>query len=158
MNKVGFKRYALWVLFCEAVGALSGFLTRNGMRIYEQSVDKPQLTPPGIVFPIVWGILFALMGIGAARVSVQGERPTRRAALTVFFLQLFFNFFWSIIFFNFQTFGLAFIWLLLLLALVVLMIVLFARVDKAAALLQLPYLLWVCFALYLNFGVWRLNG
>ena len=82
----------------------------------------------------------------------------RRAALTVFFVQLFFNFFWSIIFFNFQTFGLAFIWLLLLLALVVLMIVLFARVDKAAALLQLPYLLWVGFALYLNFGVWRLNG
>ncbi|MBQ5739072.1 MAG: tryptophan-rich sensory protein [Oscillospiraceae bacterium] len=158
MNKVGFKRYALWVLFCEAVGALSGFLTRSGMRIYEQSVDKPPLTPPGIVFPIVWGILFALMGIGAARVSVQGERSMRRAALTVFFVQLFFNFFWSIIFFNFQTFGLAFIWLLLLLALVVLMIVLFARVDKAAALLQLPYLLWVGFALYLNFGVWRLNG
>ena len=158
MNKVGFKRYALWVLFCEAVGALSGFLTRSGMRIYEQSVDKPPLTPPGIVFPVVWGILFALMGIGAARVSVQGERSMRRAALTVFFVQLFFNFFWSIIFFNFQTFGLAFIWLLLLLALVVLMIVLFARVDKAAALLQLPYLLWVGFALYLNFGVWRLNG
>ena len=158
MNKVGFKRYALWVLFCEAVGALSGFLTRSGMRIYEQSVDKPPLTPPGIVFPIVWGILFALMGIGAARVSVQGERSMRRAALTVFFVQLFFNFLWSIIFFNFQTFGLAFIWLLLLLALVVLMIVLFARVDKAAALLQLPYLLWVGFALYLNFGVWRLNG
>ena len=158
MNKVGFKRYALWVLFCEAVGALSGFLTRNGTRIYEQSVDKPPLTPPGIVFPIVWGILFALMGISAARVSVQGERSMRRAALTVFFVQLFFNFFWSIIFFNFQTFGLAFIWLLLLLALVVLMIVLFARVDKAAALLQLPYLLWVGFALYLNFGVWRLNG
>ena len=158
MNKVGFKRYALWVLFCEAVGALSGFLTRSGMRIYEQSVDKPPLTPPGIVFPVVWGILFALMGIGAARVSVQGERSMRRAALTVFFVQLFFNFFWSIIFFNFQTFGLAFIWLLLLLALVVLMIVLFARVDKAAALLQLPYLRWVGFALYLNFGVWRLNG
>ena len=158
MNKVGFKRYALWVLFCEAVGALSGFLTRSGMRIYEQSVDKPPLTPPGIVFPIVWGILFALMGIGAARVAAQEPGRGKRAALTVFFVQLFFNFFWSIIFFNFQTFGLAFIWLLLLLALVVLMIVLFARVDKAAALLQLPYLLWVGFALYLNFGVWRLNG
>ena len=73
-------------------------------------------------------------------------------------MQLFFNFFWSIIFFNFRAFGVAFVWLLVLLALIVLMTVLFARVDKAAALAQIPYLLWVCFALYLNFGVWRLNG
>ncbi len=158
MKKVGFKRYALWVLFCEAVGALSGFLTRDAMKIYETTIEKPPLTPPGIVFPIVWGVLFALMGIGAARVSVQGERSMRRTALTVFFAQLFFNFFWSIIFFNFQAFGFAFLWLLILLALIVLMIAMFARLDKIAALLQIPYALWVCFALYLNLGVWRLNG
>ena len=157
MNKVGFKRYALWVLFCEAVGALSGFLTRNGTRIYEQSVDKPPLTPPGIVFPIVWGILFALMGIGAARVAAQEPGRGKRAALTVFFLQLFFNFFWSIIFFNLQNFGLAFIWLIALWILIFFMILSFHEVDKLAAWLQIPYLLWVTFAAYLNFGVWMLN-
>ncbi len=157
MKKVGFKRYALWVLFCEAVGALAGYLTKDATRLYEMMTEKPPLTPPGIVFPIVWAVLYALMGIGAARISVQGEQSARRMALTVFFAQLFFNFLWSIIFFNLQRYGLAFVWLLILLALIVLMIVLFARLDRIAALLQIPYVLWVSFALYLNFAVWQLN-
>ena len=157
MNKVGFKRYALWIALSEAVGALSGFLTRDAMRLYEMMTEKPPLTPPGIVFPIVWTVLYALMGIGAARISVQGERSSRRMALTVFFAQLFFNFLWSIIFFNLQRYGLAFVWLLILLVLIVWMTVLFARLDRIAALLQIPYVLWVSFALYLNFAVWQLN-
>ena len=121
-------------------------------------LQKPPLSPPGIVFPIVWGILYALMGIGAARIYLAPESRERTRSLLLYFVQLMFNFFWSIIFFNFQRFGFALIWLLVLWVLILRMILAFRRVDKTAALLQIPYLLWVTFAAYLNFGVWRLNG
>ena len=151
------KTYALWILLAEAVGGLSGWLTREGTKIYQATVEQPPLSPPPLVFPIVWGILFALMGIGAARVYLSPISGNRTRALLVFGLQLLFNFFWSIIFFNLQAFGFAFLWLTVLWGLILGMIVLFYRVDKAAAYLQIPYLLWVTFALYLNAGVWMLN-
>lgn len=150
-------RYLLWILAAEAVGALSGFLTREGTENFQQMVQKPALTPPGFLFPIVWGILYALMGIGAARVAAVQSSPTRSRALNVFVTQLVVNFFWSLIFFNAQAYGFALLWLLLLWALIIAMIVLFYRVDKTAAWLQIPYLLWVTFAAYLNYGVWQLN-
>ena len=98
------------------------------------------------------------MGIGAARVAAAPESRGRSAALNVFVTQLIVNFFWSLIFFNAQAFGFAFLWLQLLWLLVVVMIFLFSGVDKLAALLQIPYLLWITFAGYLNYGVWQLNG
>lgn len=149
--------YVLWVLFTEAVGFLSGRLTRQGSELYSQAIAKPPLSPPAIVFPIVWGILFLLMGIGAARVWLTPPSGDRTTALRIFLLQLAFNFFWSILFFNFQAFGLALIWLLILWGLILWMIFSFRQVDLPAAWLQVPYLLWVTFAAYLNFGVWRLN-
>ena len=151
------KTYALWILFAEAVGGLSGWLTREGTDLYQSTVAQPPLSPPPLVFPIVWGILFALMGIGAARIYLAPPGLGRTRALRIFLLQLLFNFFWSIIFFNLQAFGFALLWLGTLWGLILWMIVLFARVDKPAAYLQLPYLLWVSFALYLNAGVWLLN-
>ena len=151
------KTYAFWILLAEAVGGLSGWLTREGTRIYQATVAQPPLSPPPLVFPIVWGILFALMGIGAARVSLSPVSGRRTRALLLFGLQLLFNFFWSIIFFNLQAFGFAFLWLAVLWGLILGMILQFARVDKPAAYLQIPYLLWVTFALYLNAGVWMLN-
>ena len=157
MKKRAWTVYALWILFTEAVGALSGFLTRKGSQIYTQTVVKPPLSPPAIVFPIVWGILFALMGIGAARIYLATPSADRSKSLLLFLLQLAFNFFWSIIFFSLQAFGFALIWLVLLWVLILCMVRAFWKVDKIAALLQIPYLLWVTFAAYLNFGVWRLN-
>ena len=157
MKKRAWKVYVLWILFTEAVGALSGFLTRKGSQIYTQTVVKPPLSPPAIVFPIVWGILFALMGIGAARIYLAPPSADRSKSLLLFLLQLAFNFFWSILFFNFQAFGIALIWLLILWGLILWMIFSFRQVDPPAAWLQVPYLLWVTFAAYLNFGVWRLN-
>lgn len=157
MKKRTWKVYALWILFTEAVGALSGFLTRKGSQIYSETVIKPPLSPPAIVFPIVWGILFALMGIGAARIYLAPPSADRSKSLLLFLLQLAFNFFWSIIFFSLQAFGFALIWLVLLWVLIVCMVRAFWKVDKIAAWLQIPYLLWVTFAAYLNFGVWRLN-
>lgn len=149
--------YVLWILFTEAVGFLSGWLTRQGSELYSQAIVKPPLSPPAIVFPIVWGILFLLMGIGAARIYLAEPSPARTRSLRIFLLQLAFNFFWSILFFNFQAFGIALIWLLILWGLILWMIFSFRQVDPPAAWLQIPYLLWVTFAAYLNFGVWRLN-
>jgi len=151
------KVYAFWILFSEAVGALSGWLTRDGIRIYQEVIKQPPLSPPPIVFPIVWGILFALMGVGAARIYLAPASAARSRALLIFLIQLLFNFFWSIIFFNFQAFGFALIWLIMLWILILLMILSFRKVDKLAAWLQIPYLLWVTFAAYLNLGVWLLN-
>ena len=157
MKKSAWKTYAFWILLTEAVGGLSGWLTRKGSKLYETTIRQPPLSPPGIVFPIGWGILFALMGISAARLWLAPPSLARTRGLRLFFLQLFFNFFWSIIFFNLQAFGFALLWLLVLWGLILLMILTFRKTDAPAAWLQVPYLLWVSFAAYLNFGVWMLN-
>jgi len=157
MKKSTWKTYAFWILFTEAVGALSGWLTRTGTQIYNETIIQPPLSPPAIVFPIVWGILFALIGISAAHIYLAPASGARSRSLLLFLIQLIFNFFWSFIFFNFQAFGFAFIWLIILWILILLMILSFHQVDKLAAWLQIPYLLWVTFAAYLNLGVWLLN-
>lgn len=157
MKKSTWKTYAFWILFSEIVGAFSGWLTRDDIRIYAKTVIQPPLSPPSIVFPIVWGILYALMGIGAARIYLAPASRARSRSILLFLTQLIFNFFWSIIFFNFQAFGFAFIWLIILWGLILLMIISFRKVDKLASWLQVPYLIWVTFAAYLNFGVWFLN-
>ena len=151
------KTYALSILFAEAIGGLSGWLTREGTKLYNETVTQPPLSPPSIVFPIVWAILFALMGISAARIYLCPPSAIRTKSLRIYSLQLAFNFFWSIIFFNLQNFSLAFFWLLALWALIIWMILSFKKIDRTAAWLQVPYLLWVTFAAYLNFGVWMLN-
>ena len=144
-------------MLAEAVGALSGWLTRAATKAYSETILKPPLSPPGWVFPVVWTILFALMGIGAARVSLSEPSAKRSLGLNLFVAQLVVNFFWSPIFFNLQAFGLAFFWLLLLWVLVLWMIFIFRKADPLAAKLQIPYLLWLTFAAYLNLGVWYLN-
>ena len=146
-----------WILLAEAVGALSGWLTREGTQIYAQTIVKPPLSPLGWVFPVVWAILYALMGIGAAKVYQAPASKTRSLGLNLFITQLVVNFFWSPIFFNLQDFGFSLLWLLLLWGLVLWMILAFRKVEPLAAKLQIPYLLWLTFAAYLNFGVWYLN-
>ena len=157
MKKGTWKTYAFWIVLAEAVGGLSGWLTRTGTEVYNQTVTQPPLSPPPLVFPIVWGILYALMGISAARISLSESSPQRSRGLNLFVVQLIVNFFWSPIFFNAQAFGFAFIWLLLLWALVLAMILTFREIDPLAAWLQIPYLIWLTFAAYLNLGVWYLN-
>ena len=151
------KTYLFWILFTEAVGFLSGWLTRESTRLYSEVIIQPPLSPPAILFPIVWVILFALMGIGAARIDLSPISPERTQSLRIYILQLAVNFFWSIIFFNLQKYGFALLWLVFLWVLILWMIRSFRKVDRTAALLQIPYLLWVTFAAYLNFGVWVLN-
>ena len=157
MNKKKLWTYAAWILLAEGIGALSGWLSRDGMKLYSQTVVQPPLSPPMILFPIVWGLLYALMGIGAARIYLSAPSADRSLGLNLFIAQLAVNFFWSPIFFNRQTYGLAFFWLLLLLGLVLAMTLIFRKTDSVAAKLQIPYLMWLTFAAYLNLGVWFLN-
>ncbi|MBR5094514.1 MAG: tryptophan-rich sensory protein [Oscillospiraceae bacterium] len=157
MKTRSWKTYAAWILGTEAVGGLAGLLIRNGVKYYEANAVKPALTPPSIVFPIAWGILYALMGIGAARIDLTPPSPGRRRSLRLYLLQLAFNFFWSILFFALRAYGISFLWIAALWVLIVRMCLSFWDQDKAAAWLQLPYLLWVLFAAYLNLGVWKLN-
>ena len=150
-------RYILWIGAVESVGILSSLLSRQGIMLYRETVKKPPLTPPGIVFGIVWTVLYALMAIGVARVAASPDSRQRQKAINEFIIQLTLNFFWSLIFFNVRSYGLALLWLVLLLALAAVMTVGFYRADRAAGLLQVPYLLWLCFAAVLNYGVWQLN-
>lgn len=149
------KALVICILIPLVVGGLSALLTRNNMDVYE-NLNQPPLSPPGWIFPVVWTVLFILMGISSYLIYVSDSRY-KNSALKVYAVQLAVNFFWSIIFFNLQMYLLAFFWLLLLLALIVLMMISFYRISKPAAYLQIPYLLWVTFAGYLNFGVYWLN-
>ena len=151
------KTYAFWVLLAEAAGLLAGLLTREDLRLYSEVIAKPPLSPPAFVFPIVWTLLYALMGIGAARMYLAPASQARKRGLLLFLVQLVFNFCWSFIFFRFQAFDAAFVWLLALFVLVLGMTSAFRSVDPLAARLQTPYLLWLVFAGYLSAGVWLLN-
>ena len=157
MKEKNRKPYVWAILLTEAVGALSGWLSKGGMRLYSDTVSQPPLSPPSWLFPIVWGILYALMGISAARIYLSPPSPERSRGLNLYVLQLIVNFFWSLIFFNAQAFLFAFFWLMFLWLLVLGIIFLFYRTDPLAGKLQIPYLLWLSFAAYLNLGVWYLN-
>ena len=137
-----------------AVGGLSAWITKDGMKAFE-TVNQPPLTPPMWLFPVVWSILFVLMGIASYLVVMQKGEDTK--ALTLYAVQLIFNFFWSIWFFNLGWYLFAFLWLVALWILILATTVAFYRISKPAAWLMLPYLVWVAFAGYLNLGVWWLN-
>lgn len=152
------KSYVYSLIIALGVGGLSALFTSGNMDIYKEIV-KPPLSPPSIVFPIVWTILFTLMGISAAMIynNTIASKLERDSALLTYGISLVFNFFWSIIFFNLQMYLFAFIWLLALLYFIIKTIIKYYKIDKTAAYLQIPYLVWVTFAGYLNFAIWYLN-
>lgn len=149
--------YIIGALIPLAVGALSALLTMGSMEIYGAMTAKPPLAPPGWLFPVVWTVLYALMGISSAIIWLAPPSQARARGLNLYITQLIVNFFWSLIFFNAQAFGFAALWLILLWVLVLLMILQFWRVDKLAAKLQIPYLVWLTFAAYLNIAIWTMN-
>lgn len=152
------KPFIVSVVIALAVGGISAAVTSGSMDIYSE-INRPPLSPPSILFPIVWTVLFTLMGISAALVYrfKDTKHDGVRTALIVYGVNLAVNFIWSLIFFNMQAYLFAFIWILLLLAAIVAMIILFKRISPLAAYLQIPYLLWVAFAAYLNFAIYLLN-
>lgn len=138
-----------------AVGGISALITNSGFREYK-NVSQPALSPPPAVFPIVWSILYILMGISSYLIW-EKDKSKAKKPLAIYAIQLFFNFMWPIFFFSFEAYLFSFIWLLILWVLVLVMIIYFNRVSKTAAVLQIPYLLWLTFAAYLNLGVYLLN-
>ncbi len=156
--KENIKKYAVSILIPLAVGGLSALLTSGNMDLYSE-ITKPPLAPPSVLFPIVWTVLYILMGISSAMVYNQkNEKPGEiRSALTVYGINLFLNFFWSIIFFNMRAFLFSFIWLVALWIVILVMIIKFYKIRPIAGILQIPYLLWVTFAGYLNLAIFLLN-
>lgn len=155
--KIKWKQLLICVAIPLAVGALSALLSGDGMAEFAV-LNKPPLSPPAWLFPVVWTILYVLMGIASYLVLTSGTSTDKiTKALTVYGLQLAVNFFWSIIFFRLSMYLFAFFWLLLLWLLIIVTMVRFYRVKELAGDLMIPYLLWVTFAGYLNFGIYLLN-
>ena len=153
--KNNIKTLIISILIPLITGGLAGLLTSKSMVIYKH-LNLPPLSPPGFIFPIVWTILYILMGIGAYFIIIS-DSSTRTEALRTYALQLVLNFLWTIVFFNMRNFFLAFIILIALWALIIKMIITFKDIKPIAGYLQIPYLLWVTFAGYLNFMVFILN-
>lgn len=138
-------------------GGISALLTRGSMEEFAM-LQKPPLSPPGWIFPVVWTILYTLMGISSYIILTSNANPEEIAkALRVYAYQLIANFLWSTFFFNFGWYFFSFLWIILLWVLILIMIIRFYRIAKPAAYLNIPYLLWVTFAGYLTWGIWRLH-
>lgn len=143
----------LFLLIPLAAGALSSLLSGN--MSYDGFIT-PSFAPPSYLFPIVWTILYILMGVSSYIIYSSGD-PGKGKALAVYALQLVFNFFWSILFFGFSQYLLAFLWLLVLVILIAVMIAQFYKISPLAAYLQMPYLFWCLFAAFLNYAIYKLN-
>ena len=151
------KTLLIALLLPLAVGGLSALISGGMGGDYAQLV-KPPLSPPGWLFPVVWTVLYILMGLASYRVAMsEASRPEKSRALRPYGLQLFFNFFWSILFFNGELYLLAFVWLVVLWILIAVTALRFYAIDKTAGYLLVPYLLWVTFAGYLNLAIALLN-
>lgn len=155
--KIKWKALIINLLIPLAVGLLSGYLSREGMDNYN-NIIKPPWTPPALVFPIVWTILYILMGISSYLIFASNATQSQKEeALRIYVLQLGVNFLWSFIFFNMGSYLLAFVWLVLLWGLILAMIMSFYSISKLAAILQIPYLIWVTIAGVLNWMIYQLN-
>lgn len=155
--KTNWKRLLFCLLVPLGVGGLAAFLTRANMSIFD-SIAKPALAPPAWVFPVVWNVLYILMGIASYRIA-HAPKPTgyKNQTLILYSIQLFFNFVWSLLFFNMSAFGFAFVWLCLMLAQILWLCIRAYFIDRVAFWCLLPYLLWCTFAAYLNWQIYILN-
>lgn len=142
------------ILIPLAVGSISALL--SGSTLVYSELNKPMLSPPSFIFPIVWTILYILMGV-SSYIIYSSNSPNKSKALKTYGIQLLFNFCWSIIFFEFSQYLLAFIWLVILILLTGVMIKQFYSISPFTAYLQIPYLVWCLFAAYLNFSIFIMN-
>ena len=163
MKKLNALKLVIAIIIPLLVGGLSAFLTKNAMMMFD-TIKKPQLSPPGIIFPIAWSILYVLMGIASYLIYNldikklnDAQVVLRKNTLIIYAIQLVFNFFWSIIFFKFSMYKFAFVWLVILWVLVFVFIKNAFKLNKVSAYLMVPYLLWMTFAGYLNIMIAVLN-
>lgn len=148
--------FIVFIAVALAAGGLSTLVSKSGMEA-SKALLQPPWAPPGWLFSVVWPILYTLMGVSAALVWRKSDGPARRGSVAIWAVQLFVNAMWSVFYFALGMRGFAFFWLLALIILVLAMVIRFRRVSLAAALLQVPYFIWICFAARLNLAVWMLN-
>lgn len=139
------------------IGGVSGASTANSITTWYAALNKPFFNPPNYLFGPVWTALYMLMGISLFLILETPKSELRKRAVIVFCIQIFLNFWWSIIFFKFHALGLALVEIVMIWASILLMILVFKKLSKTAAYLQVPYLLWVSFATALNTAIWYLN-
>ena len=155
--KINKKLLILCLVLPLAVGGIAALLTGGGMDAFE-ALNQPPLSPPGWLFPVVWTILYILMGIASYLVPTSGKsQESIRRALVLYGMQLAFNFLWPVFFFNLSAYLFAFIWLVALWLLILATTISFSRLSYIAGYLMIPYLIWVMFAGYLNLGIYLLN-
>ena len=147
----------VFVGLCLAVGALGGWVTADSVKTWYTTINKPSFTPPNWLFGPVWTVLYVLMGVAAWRVWCNARPYRARMPLALFALQLALNLAWSVVFFGMHRVGAAVVVIVSLEAAILSTVVAFRRIDGLAALLLVPYALWVAFATVLNIAVWRLN-
>lgn len=140
------------------VGAISGYFTSTGVNGWYAVANKPWFNPPNWIFAPVWTMLYVLMGIALFLVwRAETDKTIKQTAIVLFAVQLILNFFWSIIFFKLQQPGWAFAEIIVMWVMILLTILWFAKISRAAAWLLVPYISWVSFASVLNYSIWRLN-
>ena len=155
MYTIKLKPLLVSLLITIGTGVIAGLISAGSNDIYTE-LERPALAPPAIVFPIVWTILYILMGISLYMIYTSYS-PQKDKALKVFGLQLLLNFIWPLVFFNMRQYTIAFVILILLWLAVAYMIYLFYQIKPVAAYLQIPYFLWLTFAAYLNLAIILLN-
>ena len=155
MKKGNVSDLLIYVISAELVGAVSAVFT-GGFSDFFVKYEKPPLLPPGWLFPVVWVILYAVMGYSAYLIH-SAKSPHSKSALVIYWAQLFVNFWWSIIFFRFEALWVSVAVIALLWVLILVMISRFGKVSPLAAGLNIPYLLWVSFAAYLNIATAVIN-
>ena len=157
--KKNWKNLIVCILIPLAVGSIAGLLTMGGMEEFA-TLNKPPLSPPAWLFPVVWTILYILMGISSYLIYTSEEPKEsnlKSQALSTYGYQLLVNFLWPVFFFDFRWYFFSFLWLVFLWILVAKMILEFGKISSFAAFFNVPYLLWLSFAGYLNLGIWLLN-
>ena len=154
MKKHSISDLVIYILSAELVGALSALLSGSFSDFFLK-YEEPPLLPPAWLFPVVWVILYALMGISAYLIHHEGGN--NKKALTIYWAQLAVNFMWSIVFFRFEALWASVAVIIALLALIIAMLASFRRIRPLAALINIPYLLWVIFAAYLNIATALIN-
>lgn len=152
--KINWKKLIFFIVVTFVVGGFFSFFINSSS--FYNSLEKPALSPPGIVFPIVWSILYTLMGISLYIIS-ESKSLDKEQSYLIYILQLIVNSLWTLLFFGFGLKFISLLWIILLIVLVVIMIKNFYKINKTAGLLQIPYSIWLFFAAYLNLAIFILN-
>ncbi len=152
-------KLVICILICQSVGIISGLLTTTQNNVWYTTIIKPSWNPPGYLFGPVWTVLYLMMGISLWIIwKSNAPEGQKMEACLIFAIQLFLNFWWTILFFKFHSPIAAFVEIILMIALIFFTIFRFSEISKTAAWLMVPYISWVCFAAILNYNLWKLNS